>query len=177
MKSKDIFDNIVNNRSLFWGISILLILLYHQPDYSLIKGIYFYPGFVGVDVFLFFSGYGLCFSINKHSLIDFYKRRLERILPLYLLMAILCSLVLSFRGEKVYTIWDYFCNLTTLSYYGLGGDVFEWFLSALFLLYLIFPLLYQSINIITPKLVGGGTFDIISFSFNSFLNLRYTLAI
>ena len=55
---------------------------------------------MGVDVFLFFSGYDLCFSINKHSLIDFYKRRLERILSLYLLMAILCSLVLSFRGGE-----------------------------------------------------------------------------
>ena len=75
---KRIIDTILSNKVLFSGIAIFIILLYHQPMSGAIKGIYFYPGFSGVDIFLFFSGYGLCYSMNKNSLGEFYKRRFFR---------------------------------------------------------------------------------------------------
>jgi peptidoglycan/LPS O-acetylase OafA/YrhL len=157
MTTKELTNNIFDNRLMFFRIAILLILLYHQPEEGLIKGVYFYPGFVGVDVFLFFSGYGLCFSYSKYSLYDYYKRRIKRILPLYLVLALFCTLSLIYIEGKHYTLWDVFCNLTTLSYYGAGGDVFEWFLSSLFLIYLIFPVVFVLISKIPGrKEMGGG---------------------
>ena len=145
---------IFNNKILFSGIAILLVMLYHQPPDGLIKGIYFYPGIVGVDIFLLFSGFGLCYSINKNNLLHFYKRRIVRILPMLLLMGFFVSF--HFKG---YSAWDFICNMTSLFYYRLGGDVYEWYLASLLLFYLLFPMLYNfSLRYLTSCkwLVGGG---------------------
>lgn len=118
-----------------------MVVLYHQPAHGIIEGIYFYPGFMGVDIFFFFSGLGLCYSINKNSISNFYKHRLIRIAPLYILLGLFVSIY-----DKENNVWGYFCNITTLSYYGIGGRMFEWYLSSLFLFYLFFPPLYQFLS-------------------------------
>lgn len=118
-----------------------MVLLYHQPAHGIIEGIFFYPGFMGVDIFFFFSGLGLCYSINKNSISNFYKHRLIRIAPLYIVLGLLVSV---YNNEN--TIWGYFCNITSLSYYGIGGRMFEWYLSSLFVFYLLFPFLYRFIT-------------------------------
>ena len=41
------------------------------------------------------------------------------------------------------SLWDWICNLTSLSYYGLGGIKIDWYLSSLFLLYLISPVVIK----------------------------------
>lgn len=132
-------DIILKNKTILSGLAILIVCLYHQPAEGLVKGIYFYPGFSGVDIFLFFSGLGLCYSINKNSLGEFYKRRFVRILPLYILLGLFVGL-LHYRD---YSLWDYICNITSLSYYGFGGHQYEWYLSALIVFYLVFPLFYH----------------------------------
>lgn len=149
---KRIIDTILSNKVLFSGIAIFIILLYHQPMSGVIKGIYFYPGFSGVDIFLFFSGYGLCYSLNKNSLSEFYKRRFLRILPLYMLLGLIVGLL----HFKEYNIWDYVCNMTSLSYWGLGGNEFEWYLSSLFIFYLAFPFLYWAIVKWPSRATWGG---------------------
>ena len=145
-------DIILGNKVLFSGIAIFMILLYHQPDGGAIKGIYFYPGFMGVDIFLFFSGFGLCYSLNKKSIKEFYKRRFVRILPLYIVLGLFAGIL----HYQDYSIWDYFCNISSLSYWGLGGNKFEWYLSSLFILYLAFPLIYWMISICWDRTVWGG---------------------
>lgn len=137
MKLKRIIENIFSNKILFSGIGIILVMLYHQPADGIISGLYFYPGFVGVDIFLFFSGYSLCYSYKKNSLTQFYKRRIVRVFPLMMVLGFLVSF--NYTG---YTLWDYVCNMTSLFYYRLGGDVYEWYLAALLLFYLAFPLIY-----------------------------------
>lgn len=127
---KNRIELIFNNKTLFSGLAILMVMFYHQPSDGLVKGIYFYPGFVGVDIFLLFSGLGLCYSIKKYNLLQFYKRRIVRILPMLLLMGLFVSF--HFKG---YSVWDFICNMTSLSYYRLGGDVYEWYLASLFLFY------------------------------------------
>lgn len=149
---KRLIDTILNNKVLFSGIAILMILLYHQPDSGIIKGIYFYPGFTGVDIFLFFSGFGLCYSLNKNSLGEFYKRRFSRILPLYMLLGLIAGLM----HYQEYTIWDYICNMTSLSYWGLGGNEFDWYLSSLIIFYLAFPILYWVISKSPNRAIWGG---------------------
>lgn len=118
-----------------------MVVLYHQPAHGIIEGIYFYPGFMGVDIFFFFSGLGLCYSINKNSISNFYKHRLIRIAPLYILLGLFVSIY-----DKENNVWGYFCNITTLSYYGIGGRMFEWYLSSLFVFYLMFPILFHLLS-------------------------------
>lgn len=40
-------------------------------------------------------------------------------------------------------IFDLFCNVTTLNYYGVGGFFLDWYLPAIILFYLFFPSLYH----------------------------------
>ena len=143
---------IFNNKILFSGIAILMVLFYHQPPDGIIRDIYFYPGFVGVDIFLLFSGFGLCYSIKKYSLLQFYKRRIVRILPMLLLMGFFVSF--HFKG---YSVWDFICNMTSLSYYRLGGNVYEWYLASLLLFYLFFPMLYNlTVRYLKNNIWAGG---------------------
>lgn len=89
-----VIDNTFNNRYLPFvdalrGISIMFVVLYHYfPDN-------FIGGFVGVDVFFVISGYLITKIIidkqskNEFTFLDFYKRRLKRIVPALFFMLIL----------------------------------------------------------------------------------------
>lgn len=69
-------QSINEDRMIYYGIAILLVVLYHlycQTQLAIVAP--FKYGMIGVDLFLFFSGYGLCFFYEKNSLKDFYKRR------------------------------------------------------------------------------------------------------
>ena len=137
----EVIKTILSSKDVFMGIAIIMVVLYHY-DTGLRFQKLFYPGFLGVDIFLFFSGYGLCRSYETHDLISFYKRRLVRILPMFLLLAtVKCCLFVASGGSL--TVVDWICSLTTLSYWGFGGIFVDWYLCSLFVLYLIFPILYS----------------------------------
>lgn len=134
-------------RNYLFGIAIILVILYHTPMREAIPGLnVFKGGMVGVDIFLLFSGYGLCFSLNKNKLSTFYSRRYTRILPLFICYAAILTLYKSYQGEDL-SPWDWFCNLSTLSYYQVGGTFVDWYLSALCMFYLLFPFLYRYTNL------------------------------
>ena len=143
MKATDVLDQILANKLFYFGIAILMVVLTHIElvDNNRIWCI-FYPGFLGVDIFMFFSGYGLCYSYQKNNLTIFYKRRFLRIAPVFFLMVIVVSLVSICNGRNM-SVWDWFCNLTTLNYYCLGGFYIEWYLCAVVVFYLSFPLLFS----------------------------------
>ncbi|GMT10920.1 hypothetical protein PFISCL1PPCAC_2218, partial [Pristionchus fissidentatus] len=95
------------------GIAIISVLLFHLlPDL-------FINGYLGVDVFFVLSGYLISSILSKHEklsidhFLDFYKRRFERIIPLYatlLLMCLISSLFLfsSFDVEntRISFVWS-----------------------------------------------------------------------
>lgn len=71
-------------REEYMGLAITLVVLYHLYawcNYGFFD--MFHYGYVGVDIFMFLSGYGCCFSYNKYSSSVFYKRRFIRIYPLF----------------------------------------------------------------------------------------------
>ncbi|WP_045419653.1 acyltransferase family protein [Vibrio jasicida] len=76
------------------ALAVILVILFHA-DIEAFAG-----GFVGVDVFFVISGYLITTIVindldkNQFSLVDFYERRIRRILPL-LLLVIAVSYVLS----------------------------------------------------------------------------------
>lgn len=78
------------------GIAVLLVLLFHS-------GLPFFSGgFVGVDVFFVISGYLITSIIlhdiqnNRFSYVNFYERRIRRILPALYVMSLLVLIVLLF---------------------------------------------------------------------------------
>lgn len=76
-------------RNELFGVAIIsIITLHHFEDVGGGKLYLNFIGAIGVDIFMFLSGMGLCFSMKKNSNIkDFYIRRIRRILPTYLLVA------------------------------------------------------------------------------------------
>lgn len=141
------FDFVLSNKKLFSGIAIILILCYHLlcTDESVSLYWIFYAGFIGVDIFMYFSGYTLCYSFEKNTITRFYWRRLKRIAPLFIVLALSISTLYVIRGSHL-TVFDWFCNVTTLSYYQLGGQFIDWYLSSLFLFYLLFPLFFKIVD-------------------------------
>lgn len=83
------------------GIAILMVIFYHASCCGLPLGIFTLPanyGLIGVDVFMLFSAYGLCYSINKNSIKVFYGRRYKRILPEYIILILIVLLHNSLMG-------------------------------------------------------------------------------
>lgn len=142
-----ITKTIKESKITFSGIAILIIILCHLAvvDSTLPFVKIFTPGFIGVDIFIFYSGYSLGYSYTKRSLGDFFLQRIKRIIPMFMVFSLLSSLIHIYKGETL-TFWDWICNLTTLSYYGAGGFPIDWFLSSIFLFYLVYPFLFTFVE-------------------------------
>lgn len=141
-------ESLNKNRSYFMGVSMLAVLLFHA--YIAWGGLFVFKyGFIGVDVFLLLSSYGLCFSYKNSTLCTFYKRRIKRVIPYFVSYAIVATILGCTLGNHCASYWDLFCNITTLSYYNVGGWFIDWYLSALVFLYLTFPIFYHLINLKT----------------------------
>ena len=149
-------ERLITHRQYFMGIAMVLIMLSHLlsscKEIRLLWA--FYPGFVGVDIFLFLSGYGLCNSWKKNSAKVFYARRFSRILPMFLLFQLFACIYQYIINSNI-SLNDTFCNITSLSFWGVGGLCLEWYLSFLLYLYLLFPFFYA----VTHK---SGTLFIVS---------------
>lgn len=143
------FLSLLKNRNEAMGVAMIMVLLYH------LYGSWFYPGFLGVDIFLFLSAYGLCRSLELNSLSDFYIHRIQRIMPLYFLMGAIVSFIYVYNYNAQLTWWDVLCNLTSLNYWGGGGNVSEWYLSFLLLIYLLFPFLFWGCRLVSGSSMGG----------------------
>ena len=142
------YNDITSNKLFFSGVAIMGVLLSHLIGVDQghrFWGI-FYPGFVGVDIFLFFSGYGLCRSLESNTLKIFYQRRIKRIYPMLLLFTLLSYLIRHAVAHEHFTALDVLSNLLTFNFWGLGGFRFEWYLSFIFYLYMLFPLLYRIVR-------------------------------
>ena len=80
------FSDFSKKRSQLMGISMLLIMIFHCGLYLNSR----YTPFcvVGVEFFLVISAIGLFFSLSKNQdKLSFYKKRVLRILPTYLIVA------------------------------------------------------------------------------------------
>jgi len=126
------------------GFAALWIYIYHVwipvfgsvPVLGRMESIVKYIGFAGVDLFFFLSGGGLVFSIKKDTVWGFYKRRLERIIIPYLIMAVCYALVQH---------WDILLFLSRISgvfFYTKSIYGFLWYVPAILTLYLLFPAYY-----------------------------------
>lgn len=135
------------------GLASLWIILYHsdiaftQTDgggiahffYILDYNIYLIKslGQTGVDIFLFLSAVGLFFSLSKdEDLLSFYKKRIGRIIPTYLLLGFIYEL-LTFASLK-----ESLFSLLGINFILFGKRRYWYVFLALFT-YAVYPFLYK----------------------------------
>jgi len=134
-------------RTQLMGLAMLLILIFHSSiDLSHINIIRSLKdtGDVGVDIFLLLSGIGLYFSYTKNNNKKyFYRKRVLRILPTFIPVAVVwyCAFTLVFRGKII----DIFLGITTLGFW-IKGSLTWWFISAIFVLYIVTPFYLDFMN-------------------------------
>ena len=143
MRTPDIeLSNISRYRAEQMGAAMLFVILFHV---ALDRGDPFYGlrrcGNVGVDIFLFLSGVGLWFSWTKTPDVRrFYRRRLVRILPTWLICATAFYLP-DFLGARVYSrsIADLIGDITINWEFWLHDELTFWYVPAIMMLYLVAP--------------------------------------
>ena len=129
-------------RSELMGWAILWIMMLHFT-FNQIKPIGFIAqyGFAGVEIFMFVSGFGLYYSLDKdRHIIRFYRKRLLRIFPTYYILGIIASIIL-FNDNLL----SYLFRYTTLGFW-IGSIYWEWYIPSLVMLYLVSPFLKKLID-------------------------------
>ena len=134
--------NISRYRGELMGAAMLFVILFHV---ALDRGDPFYGlrrcGNVGVDIFLFLSGVGLWFSWMKTpSTAHFYRRRLLRILPTWLVCATAFYLS-DYLGKRRFStsLVDLVGDITVNWDFWLHDELTFWYVPAIMLLYLLAP--------------------------------------
>lgn len=145
------------SRKYWMGISIFAVIMLHIVYERQTSDLFFkflkmtfLQGDMGVNIFFFLSSYGLCCSFDGHSLSRFYWNRIKRVYPVYLvfIFGIMvwrmqykgCAFEITYILERLSG-----CNVLRHEPF-LEGDA--WYMSALIILYVTFPLLYKGVNIL-----------------------------
>lgn len=110
-----------------------MVVIYHFPCNLFGR---FNIGYIGVDIFLFYSGYGICKSLLKNKTTNFYRNRLKRIFPMFAVFT-LCMAALKGTLNDISLLLQ---QITTLAFYVNPDNATDWYLSSLFLLYLLSPI-------------------------------------
>ena len=140
------FSDFSKKRSQLMGISMLLIMIFHCGLYLNSR----YTPFcvVGVDFFLVISAIGLFFSLSKNQdKLSFYKKRVLRILPTYLIVA-----APYFAHNQKFEIGNYLFNLSGLCI--IDDQRYFWFIGQILICYLLAPfyfgLMKYKLSILIP---------------------------
>lgn len=130
-------------RNAIMGFSALWILYFHViiPLSLPENGIFYwiesrikYFGYSSVDIFFLVSGLGLTYAIDKSTLAVFYYRRIKRLLLPFITVAFLQMLT-----EHQSLKW-FFEAITGKAFFTTSLFTFLWFIPAIFILYLLFPI-------------------------------------
>jgi len=154
MKQSFGLEKISAHRSAIMGFAALWIFINHEWQYlfqsipelaqaeQFIKRI----GFCGVDFFLFLSGIGLIFSIEKSNVLSFYRRRFARILLPFLTMGVI------FAFSRDWSFEVFLKNVTGYHFFTKSIYSLLWFVPAVSVFYLAFPLYYTGFKHSPSKL-------------------------
>lgn len=141
-----LYDLISDHRTELMGIATIMVLFDHCwieifTEIPILYEIEFflkeYAGTLGVYVFVFLSGFGLPNSYKKSSIIHFYLKRIKRVYPVYLI-AILLFVHLYGSGLANLVNQASLLTIFNVNYYP-----YLWYVPAIMILYLVFPLIYE----------------------------------
>ena len=143
-------------RNEIFGIAIISVIIFHYCSDALKKlpvgtlrnlfeTYYYVIGALGVEVFIFLSGMGLFFAMKKNpSTLNFYIRRLERILIAYTIWGGLFywikNIVLLKKGYAA-MLEDFFFIT-----FWRDGVINLWFVAFIIVAYLCFPVIYKCLK-------------------------------
>lgn len=168
------YKDLSDNRNALFGFAILSVCVFHlyfllantASGTNFIANMLFFileTGNIGVDIFVFLSGFGLFHSLYKKSgLRSFYIKRAVRILPAYW-----TGLILFFALNAVlnhaFDIKDFVMHFTLVDYF-VTGDAMLWYVPFTVVLYLLYPLLYRYADTVKKKTVLFFILLLISFA-------------
>lgn len=156
-------------------IAIILVIICHFYNFTQ-SGDYFetfnpYIGVLGLALFFFASGYTLYYNnnniMNIKGVVTFYKKRLLRIYPLYIVLIIFTIIINYIFNIKNPYLCDF--NLTNLLINILGLQVFFtdrmlvaywWFVGVILLYYILYPLIIY----VTNKYHASNKYNIVYYS-------------
>ena len=135
-----IASNIYKYKVEMMGLAIILIMLFHTiaPNLPYCINEIKRFGEVGVDIFLFLGGFTCANSYMKSkSVQSFYKKRLVRILPAYLIIWGFIHAIFAIRYSE-----GFLSYLQDISFYNviIYNDLRNWYIPAILIMYVITPL-------------------------------------
>ena len=144
-KSKNDLYLISKYRTVIMGFASLLVLFFHtgMPVFVNIPMLYNIEkfikitGYYGVDIFIFLSGIGVTYSIEKNNMREFYYKRVKRILIPFFITTIALA---------IYEKWTILTFIRRVSFYDFfTKNIYSvlWFIPAIVTMYIIFPLYYK----------------------------------
>lgn len=133
------------------GFAILWVFLFHIGGLGIpYIDAFCSKGYLGVDIFFFLSGWGLCHSLSKNkSITQFYKRRVLKILPSWWTVIGLIAIVqIVMHLPHPQNCIDWILYFSGLGYFlqncFVDSSVFvryyEWYIPTLLLFYLLAPI-------------------------------------
>lgn len=142
MDKKNLFSQISACRTAIMGAAALWVWLFHQwtpvlgtiPLISQLETFAKDIGFAGVDIFFLLSGMGLMYSRRTDGILAFYRRRALRVYLPFFLTGILVAL------ERHWSIAAFLGNVSGFRFLTVSLYSFLWFVPAILVLYLFFPL-------------------------------------
>lgn len=133
-------------RTELMGVSMLMIMLFHTVGGLSVPGIPSFKPFLsfdfGVEFFLILSALGCTYSLDKNNVtIDFYKRRLKRIIPTFMIIVTLKFVIFDVLIYKTINWQGYLLDLSLLSFF--DGNITYWFILHILTCYLLTPYVYK----------------------------------
>ncbi len=134
------YKDLLRHRQGWLGFATLLVLLFHLP--IKIRGLWYFQtfGYGGVDICLFASGAGCFYSLCGNGDVGaFLRRRIKRIAPA-------CMLTIGFWLVFRFVMGQFDISMAVGNLLGLQsftgrGSEFNWYISAIFLFYILAPYL------------------------------------
>lgn len=127
-------EHISENRTFLMGLAMIAIVCFHH-GWMVIPGFTaFFSrfGLWGVDIFLFLSGFGCVYALNKYSVTRFGSKRIVRILPT-------CAIA----GCLIYVLDMHFAVERTMTYLPVRLlSIHRWYIQAILICYMLCPLAY-----------------------------------
>lgn len=131
MRKKISVNIIKDTRAVFMGVSILWIMTFHYPFINCSPFIQIErQGYIGVDIFLFLSGFGLYHSLEKNNgLSNYFYNRFKRIIPHYVIAVIvlLCYWIIQESNMSFlqYTIETWWYTPCLILFYSLSVNIYR----------------------------------------------------
>lgn len=134
------YKDLLRYRNAWMGIALIWVILFHTqiPFADRTLDVLRQTGYGGVDLCLFASGLGCFYSLSSDGDIGrFMTRRVKRIMPMYLLFMVFWLWYQHTLGKLGFQMAV--GNLLAVQNFTGLGDAFNWYISALWLLYLLAP--------------------------------------